>query len=474
MSKIKIIGMSDALTLPTGFGRVSRELFSRLPQDKFDLAFLAGGWPGTTRYPGVKTYSGYDRFCQGALVKVAFDFAGKDNFILWTLFDPWQVGWISNPDDNEYATEVSTAFIKGYRDKFRWVGHWPIDGYGPRDGPPLFFEDYIKAMDYPVAMADFGRKLMKKVLPDKDIRFITHAIDGDRYFPLSNIAAKAQATEAYRKILAANFAARDKEVSEDERKTLVEKFVMHLEDRFVVLVVMANRQRKYWIEVLQAFKAFVEMVPNAALVGVCADRVGRNSDSWPLTEYAAHLGLRVDRYSENPNVWLMDSVGGSVDDEDSGLRLLYGAADVTVLLSGGEGFGLPQLESHACAKPCFVGNYSASAELMVDPREGISPRGFNYIGLSAIKRPTYAPSDLRDKLVYAYKNPSWRLETGLKGVKQAEERDWVKILPLWVSLFEEAAGGTIEEEKPDESVKDAVPDATGVGSGAAPAVPAGT
>lgn len=472
MSKIKIIGLSDALTLPTGFGRVSRELFSRLPQDKFDLAFLAGGWPGTNRYPGVKTYSGYDRFCQGAFVKVAFDFAGKDHFLLWTLLDPWQVGWISNPDDNEFATEVSSAYVKQYRDRFTWVGHWPIDGYGPRDGPPLYFEDYIKAMDYPVAMAEFGRQLMKKVIPDKDIRFITHAIDCERYFPMSITAAKAAASEAYRKILDVNFASSAKhEASEDERKTLVSKFAMNLEDRFVVMVVMANRQRKYWIEVLQAFKAFIEQAaPNAALVGICADRIGRNHDSWPLTEYAASLGLRVDRYAENPNVWLMDNVGGSVDDEDSGLRLLYGAADVTVLLSGGEGFGLPQLEAHACAKPCFVGDYSASTELMVDQREGISPRGFNYIGLSAIKRPTYAPSDLKEKLVYAYKNPSWRLETGLKGVAQAQERDWSKILPLWVSLFTEAAGGTIEGEKPDENV---TPVAATVGAGTSEAVPTG-
>lgn len=442
---IKIIGMSDALDAQTGFGRVSRELFTRLPKDKFDCAFLAGGWVGSRNYPGIQTYVGYDRYCQSAFPKVAFDFAGKDQFILWTLFDPWQVGWISHPKDNEYSTSLSLSYITQHREQFVWVGHWPIDGYGPRDGPPLFFEDYINAMDYPVAMSEFGQSLMQQVT-EKPIDLIKHGVDTKRFFPVSSDAAKATATEAYRKVLAANFA-QNKDWTPEQVQEAVEKFYMRLDDRFVVLVVMANRQRKYWIEVLKAFKAFHELVPDSVLIGVCADRIGTNDGAWPLFDYVNMLGLRLDRYKENPNVWLMDTVGGSIDEEDAGLRLLYGCADVTVLLSGGEGFGLPQLEAHACGKPCFVGNYSASVELAVDHRETLTPMGFNYIGMSAVKRPTYAPSTLKEKLVYAYKNPNWRLDVGRAGVEQAKRLSWDNQLLKWVSLFEKAAGGTIEEEK---------------------------
>jgi len=51
---------------------------------------------------------------------------------------------------------------------------------------------------------------------------------------------------------------------------------------------------------------------------------------------------------------------------DAMMAAFYNCCDVTMLPSGGEGFGYPVAESLACGTPCATGNYAASAELVPD------------------------------------------------------------------------------------------------------------
>jgi glycosyltransferase involved in cell wall biosynthesis len=435
--RIPILGLSDAPNSPTGFGRVTRELFRRLPQERYRLGLLARGWVGSQRFPGIASYSAsWQDVVQADALPVAATDMGLP-LVLWTLMDPWQTGWLSHPEGNTYATPRSTRFLRAHRQDLVWIGHYPIDGLGPRDGPPLWVEDFLRGPDYVVLMTEWARRLVAPLLPRKDVRVISHAVDTDRYYPMDADATKAQLDRAYAaqilRLLATRTGAPPEDVvDEAARRTL------RLADRYVVLCVMANRQRKYWPDVLRAFAALLETMPHACLIGVCGDPRGDTDDSWPLEEYARRLGLRLAKYDAEPNVWLMDVVGDDVDREDDALRLLYGAADVTVLLSGGEGFGLPQLEAHACGRPCLVGAYSASAELAVDPRETITPRGWYYVGTNMVRRPVYRWQDLTDRLLYAARNPTWRAEVGAAGVAQAQARSWARILPLWLALFDEA------------------------------------
>lgn len=444
--RIPIIGLSDPITYPTGFGRVARELFSRLSESpEFDCAYLARDWVGTRRWPNLKTYVGSDEWCQRALGVSAMDFCPDGPLVLWTLSDPWQMGWIGEPIDNANTTPESAAFLKAHRKRIRWVGHFPIDGWGPREGPALWTEDFLNAPDFTVFMAPFGERVMKPFMKAPH-RTILHAVDTDVYRPLDKGQAKAAVESLYAQTLAKMAARAKRRAGDDDTEDMEEAVAAEVEGRrlelsgkFVVGVVMANRERKYWPQVLEAFAGLLEKVPESRLVGICGDRTGEKG-GWPLIDYARMLGL--ERKGGKPITWLFDHFGKAPWEEDSYMALFQSAFDATVVLSGGEGFGLPQLEAHACGTPCFVGDYSASPDFAADPRELIPPRGYYYVGTNMVRRPVYSARDLTDKLVYAARNPGWRQECGLRGAEIARrDHSWGVVFPQWVELFKEVVGG---------------------------------
>jgi len=451
--RLKVLGLSDALTSPTGFGRVARELWTRLPQDELDLAYMSYGWPGSSRFPGIQTYGETGganvSMCQAIFPKVAIDFAGlKEHFVLWTLLDPWQTSWLSYPETSPLAHEAATRYLRDHRDQFTWIGHFPIDGRGPRNGPPRWVELMLDGTDIPVLYCQWAVDLCQPWCK-KELRWIDHAVN-DSFFAMDKAKAKEIIQGQYYRFLARML--KDKGPHEPQAfMQMLERKAIRLQDQFVVICVMANRARKYWPEVLRAFAMLVEKQPNVRLIGLCGDRIGRADDSWALETICQEQGLRLDHASEDPNVWLLEYVGGSQLDEDATMNLLYNAADCAVLLSGGEGRGLPQLEAHACGIPCIVGDYSASTGLAVHSMELLSPRGFMGMSQNEVQRPIYSARDLADRLLYAARNPRWRQEVGAKGLEQAAQHRWSKILPQWVDLFREAGMKTVKETV-DEAV----------------------
>lgn len=416
--KIKVLGLSDPPNTPSGFGRVSRELFTRLHAqhgDRFELGFLSRGWVGSNKY-GVQPYSASnnDELCSGAFPIAAIDFGLP--FILWTLVDPWQTGWLHIPK-NTYAMPGTTAWIEANREKFRWVGHYPIDGEGVDGGPPFWYDTFLNGPDVTVFISEFGKRVMGDRVKTKT-RIITHAVDTSVFFP----------------------------VSPPDKEAMKEK--AHLGGRHVVISVMANRRRKFWPELLLAFRTALRKNPDLHLLAVVGDVHGEADDSWSLADVARALGL-LEKGKER--VSFVSAVPDKV------LARLYQMSDQSVLLSAGEGFGIPQLEAHACGLPCAVGRYSASEELAVDASELVEPRAWTFAGNNVIKRPVYAWPDVADKILGFAMSDARRLGVGAKGYQQGLDRSWDKVLPVWVALFEEVwAELTAEKQEPPtpDSVKE--------------------
>lgn len=442
--RIPLIGLSDPLTSPTGFGRVARELFSRLSSEKFRMAYVSRGWVGSSKFPGVTCYAEWkgSRFCQDAFAAAAHDFAPKGPFVLWTLMDPFQTHWISNPVESPLATADSKDFLGGHRERMAWVAHFPIDGTGVHaDQPPRSTDTALFGADILVAMSEWGKTLTENML-HREVRLIYHAVE-DNFIPMDqgearktfDLMMQVGMAKGLAQIQGLTTLSQDREFLRE-----VNERRFRLEDRFTVLCVMANRERKLWWDVLRGFKMLTEQIPQARFIGVCGDRTGLRSESWPLMDICRDLDLHLAEESTDPNVLLLDFVTERADQpENYGFRLLHGLSDVSILISGGEGFGLPQLEAHACGRPCICGDYSASSELAVHSRELIAPRSFWTTDKQMVRRPVYSPRDIADRLVYAFKNPGWRKEVGAAGVEQAARHRWDRILPLWEDVFAEAA-----------------------------------
>lgn len=441
---IKVLGISDPLIMPTGFGRVAREIFTALPQDKFDLAFLSRGWSGSSQFPGIKTYAETRDglpfvSCQAVFPSTVMDFVGPtEPLVLWSLMDVHQMSWFSHPGESNLSTPLSDAFLERHRKRIAWVSHFPIDGLGPiGDKPPRWTELVLDCAEIPVAMSSWAREICQSVCR-KTIRFIPHGVRTDRFYPMQREKARREIQEGYLKFVTAAIMQRDK-LPPEQAYEKARKHEFRMDDRFTIVCVMANRVRKYWWDVLRAFAGFLEFAPEARLIGLCGSRHATAEDMTPIVDCCKDLGLRLDGFDVvDPNVFLLEVVTDTPENEDATLRHLINCANQAILLGGGEGFGLPQLEAHACGIPCTVGAYSASVELAVDAREMITPRGFYTVGSNQIRRPIYSVKDVIDRFKYAYQNPQWCAEVGRKGVEQAQRLDWKNLVPEWVQVIEEA------------------------------------
>jgi glycosyltransferase involved in cell wall biosynthesis len=412
----------------------------------FRLGYLSGNWMGTSKFPGVYFYCG-NNFCQNEFPAVASDFmAGSGDlqkrFLLWTLMDPWQTSWLTDPEGSPYSNPSLARQVLGMRENFKWIMHFTMDGYGPDGGAPYWVDEFVESADYPVAMSAWARDILQKTVT-KEIRHISHAIDVDVFKPGSKDEARKVMESHFIQSMAMNLVIQEYQRTKNQKEAAanVQKIVatkrLNLQGKFLVSCVMANRARKYWHYVLESFAELSQKLNGrAVLVGVCGDSEGRQEGALPLTTMIGKLGLRLAGHDSDPQVWLIESVG----DSDGTLATILRASDVSLLISGGEGFGLPQLEAHACGVPCVVGDYSASSELILNKREGIAPQNYWWEGSNRVMRPVYKPSDIAGRLKWIYDNPEWAVETGQAGVEQAQERSWAKILPKWLELFHEAWG----------------------------------
>ena len=130
-------------------------------------------------------------------------------------------------------------------------------------------------------------------------------------------------------------------------------------DAFVVGMVAANKDnpsRKAFFEQIAAFAALKRVHKDAFLYLHTDDGV-RGGGGVNLIQYIQRLGLTPD------DVKFPDQYLYSMGMPDTYMVDVYNACDVTTLVSLGEGFGIPLIESQACGCPVITGDWTAMGEL---------------------------------------------------------------------------------------------------------------
>ncbi len=133
MSKIPLLFISDAPSCTSGLGRITRELATRVHEhisDVFTVASLGYGAPGSLKIPFPQYHiHSIENWLIPELPLVWKDFAGDDQGVVMTIWDPSRLLWFANP---AYCNIPGLkAFLKTAPFK-RW-GYWPIDAEGPTD-----------------------------------------------------------------------------------------------------------------------------------------------------------------------------------------------------------------------------------------------------------------------------------------------------------------------------------------------------
>lgn len=213
--------------------------------------------------------------------------------------------WVLNPQDLQQTN--------------RWIPWCPID-HDPVTQPVLA---NLKFAYRVISMSRFGQK----ALQDKGITstYIPHMVNTEIYKPIDKIAARKVGNIPL--------------------------------DAFLIGMVAANKDnppRKSFQEVMDAFKMFLEKVPNAYLY------IHTNNDfpgGFNIRQYADFIGI-------SERIAMPDAYQMNFNTNKEKMNIIYNTFDMLVAPSISEGFGVPIIEAQSCGVPVLTNDFTSMSEMI--------------------------------------------------------------------------------------------------------------
>ena len=307
---LRIMYSANAIWCPTGYGIQGRHLIPRLRALGHEIAHFAwyglqGGimnLDGMTIYPSVADMWGTD------VVGAHCQHFKAD--LLISLQDNWVL-----PAD--YNQRIKPT---------KWASWFPVDS----DPIPEQVANISRTADYPVVYSRFGLAQAQSVgIP---ATYIPHGVDTAVFHPLTA-----------------------------EERSETRNRLGWPQDAFICVMVAANKgtpSRKAFAENIQAFGRFRETHPNAMLyLHTLASQQHGGVDIQKILTACGVPGEAVR---------IVDQYSYVIGLPAEYLAACYGAADVLLAASMGEGFGIPIIEAQACGCPVISSNFTSMPELTVN------------------------------------------------------------------------------------------------------------
>ena len=214
----------------------------------------------------------------------------------------------------------------------RWLPWFPID----HEPLPQRIHDVVKKAYARLVFSKFGCKQMNAA--GLDYYYIPHGVDANVFKPL------------------------DMQASREKMKLPADKFIVGM-----VAANKGNPPRKAFQQNIAAFAALQAKHGDCVLYLHTIDGERGGYASVQLLPYIKALGLKVgyafQPSAEGADVIFADQYGLTLGYPDDQMAALYSSMDVHMLVSMGEGFGIPILEAQACGAPVVVGDWTAMSEL---------------------------------------------------------------------------------------------------------------
>lgn len=411
--KIRLVFYGDAPSVATGFGKVSSNILPNLyASGDYEIYCFGVNYMGVPHpypfqiYPMLPNPQGdpygREKICQ-ILPQMDFDivFFLQDSFILRDVI----------------PRVVQEMRSKGK--KFRSVVYFPIDGE-----PWSEWVEAMYAADVSITYTNWARKQCINKYPEiaNKLRVIPHGISLKEFFPHPP----------------------------EKRKQLRKLFFGPHADKFIVINVNRNQQRKDLPRTLLAFREFKKECPNSVYYLHCAVKdVG-----WDLERVVKNMNMRLDEdvlFPRNFNV----NTGVPV----SVVNDLYNCADVCISATLGGGWELSSVESGATKVPCIFPDNTALTEIFADGRGFLcrSGDGPNFKVVlpmdNEIVRPLMNITDMVKYLKRLYEKPEIGRVMSEKFYRWVVDNlQWEKhIVPQFDAIFKDLFADLI---KPEEAVKD--------------------
>jgi glycosyltransferase involved in cell wall biosynthesis len=310
--KMRISWLSNAPWAATGYGQQTALFAPRINAAGYPLAIqafygLEGGMINMGKIPVYPRM--FHPYGQDAVAAHAAHFRAD---IVLSLMD----AWVCTPET--------------WPKSLRWVAWYPVD-MSPL--PPMVAEKVRKAYAR-ITMSRFGEQMTADA--GMDSIYVPHGVDTKAFAPMDS-------AEARRNLHAPA-------------------------DAFIVTMVAANKgnpSRKSFAKQIEAFAALKKKPSDAILYLHTAESRNGEHGGVNLPELCEHHGLKVGRtLDDGGDVFFPDQyfnlIGGFTPRE---LNWVYNAADVKLLASMGEGFGIPLIEAQAAGCPVITGDWTAMGEL---------------------------------------------------------------------------------------------------------------
>ena len=376
---LRIVYWGDSPTVSTGFGTVAKNILKQLSDKGHEITVLGVNHYGSPYDHNEFPYTIYPVRPGGPQQMYGVDqiwpiVQAEQPDLLFMLNDPWLMldAFNIKPGDFPYL---------------KTLAYYPVDA-----GP--FKPDWVKllnSMDAQVCYSHYGEDVItlsnKGKRPD-NLYQIYHGVDTETYKPFNQQQARIE-------------------------------LGMPL-DAFVVGMVARNQPRKRFDILMKAFKEFAKDKPNAKLYLHTA-----------MHDFGFDMPDLVHQFDLADKLILTEGITPAKGVSEEQLNLIYNSFDVNVLVSLGDGFGLPVAESMATGCPQLVSDHSCLKEL-VDGHGGLTVKTAAWLATgSEINTWGGLPDvdDLQNKLEILYNNQALRLklaEDAYNFIHQ-EQFNWVYI-----------------------------------------------
>lgn len=314
---LKVLWSSDSPLVPTGFGTQSLHFCRRLGQNpELNVKMMAWQYWGKKIKKFEDHQEPFDILpCSGAeygkgMYGKYFELEKPDALV--TLGDAWMVAEAGLPPR-----------------AFPWIGYFPLDG----DPLSRQIHQIVSRMDVRVAMSYFGKHVLETA--GLNCNYVPHGVDPSIYKPLP------------------------------EEEKLFLKSQMGWEDKFVFGMVARPNPRKHFERLFRAYGNMLEKNERARKETGLYLHMDMTD---PMCPQNFRELLNIHGIEENVAITNHPYLSGVPPKR---VNEIYNMFDVNLLSTGGEGFGLTQIEAGAAGIPTLATNYTTPPEIQRGGTAGI-------------------------------------------------------------------------------------------------------